>query len=235
MSPAADTAQVLVDLGHYRPGAEQVVVVGGGETVDGLAAQGAGDVDREMIAVDRGPLHRGQLRELSAEPVDLSGDLLLIDCGAGDLHAQTRRSPTPGWPAARQPRRRSTPAPTSEPSVISISGSVNDVDVVLDHGARVVVGQGSPQRLHPSCLRPQLGLQQAARGAVPGRKPGILTSRAMRLKAASTSVSNSASSNSMVSLTRWSVSVSTLLRTAASVPVQVPRHYGSTLPPGRPR
>ena len=43
-------------------------------------------------------------------------------------------------------------------------GRVDDVDVVLDDGPGVVVGQRRPQSLGPARLRSQLGLQQAARG-----------------------------------------------------------------------
>ena len=66
-------------------------------------------------------------------------------------------------------------------------GRGDDVDVVLGDGLRVVLGQRVLEGLGPGRLGAEPGLEEL-RGALPGRNPGMRTSRAMRLKAASTSL-----------------------------------------------
>ena len=80
--------EVLVELGDDRAGADLVEVVVGGEAVDGLAVLGAGDVDRDVVAVGRGALDLGELAVLAAQAVDLLVDLLVGRLGVGDLDAE---------------------------------------------------------------------------------------------------------------------------------------------------
>src|SRR5699024_1220332 len=55
------------------------------EALDGLTAQRGGDVDGDVIAVDRGPLHLLEGGRRPAETVDLAGDVVVADLWARDL------------------------------------------------------------------------------------------------------------------------------------------------------
>ena len=142
-----------------------------------------------------GRLDRGQLAEIATQPVDLGVDLLVGDLGARDLDPQTvvagqvqlgadlhhgverhRAGLLTGrdvdlrgrrW---RRRRARARPASSSR------------------------AGRRAGPRSCPVSLPSRAS--RIRRGALPGRKPGIRTSRAILRKAASTAFSNSCSSTS---------------------------------------
>ena len=77
-----EAAELLVELGHDRAGADLVGVVVGGEAVDRLAVLGARDVDRDEVARRGRAVDLDEFAVLAAEPVDLVGDVV-VGRGAG--------------------------------------------------------------------------------------------------------------------------------------------------------
>ena len=123
MSPALAPAEVLVDLGDDRAGADLVeVVVGRQARRLRLAVQRAGDVDEHRRRRPAGRSTSAKRGLHLAHAVDLVVDLLVGELGPGDLDPQAavaRRLTT--WAGPRR-RRRRRPGPRPAPAVMSISG-----------------------------------------------------------------------------------------------------------------
>ncbi len=81
-------AQLLVELVDDHRGADAVQEVGGGESFDRLAVDGAGDVDRRVRVVDEREVGVGEIGEAIAQRVDLLVDVLVGDRRERQLDAQ---------------------------------------------------------------------------------------------------------------------------------------------------
>ena len=208
--PDAPT-QVLVDLGGDGAGADRVAVVVGGEPGLRLAVERAGDVDGDRVAVltpgGRPPraCRRGRA------------------CGRSGRRAPLRRRPgrsrvTRQAAVARHLDRGAHLDDGVEGDVAGLlaAGDVDlgrgdHVDVVLDHGGRVVLGERVLQRLLPARRAGRGGPRAPCGAPCRAGSPGRRTSLAIFLNAASTAVSNSPASTSTDSLTLFPSRGSTVL------------------------
>ncbi|MEZ5243922.1 MAG: hypothetical protein R2707_02410 [Acidimicrobiales bacterium] len=155
--------EVLVDLGDHGTHPDLVVVVGGREPGDVFALVGAGDVDRDMVAVFGGPLDGNELGVLLTHPIDLLVDLLVARSGARDL------DPKSVVAGDLDGRTDLDDGIEGDGTRVLSCGDLDlrrrdDIDVVGDNGLGVVVGQRLAQRLLTADAMTELGLEQLARG-----------------------------------------------------------------------
>ena len=183
----------------------------------------AGDVDHDEVALVGGPLHGLELGVLGCAADRFAGlDLVLGD--AAEPRPSISRPCVSQAHDGIQPATRvilmstsTAPASSASRTVLQtggavVTGSGRSLGVVVDRP-----GPTSRAALRRLASRPSISLANHAldtlRGALPGRKPGMRTSLAMRLKAASIAESNSDSSTSTESLTLLSSRVSIVLLT----------------------
>jgi hypothetical protein len=152
-------AEVLVELGGDQPGADQVLVVVGGEPLDRLVVTGPVDVDLDVVALTGRAFHRHELAVLGPDPVHLGIDLVVghdrgrhLDPqpvvtgdhdGRSDLDGRGERQVT-GLLAGGDRQL----------------GWSDHVDVVGDGRLGVELGQGLAERLGPGVVGPELRLEQ---------------------------------------------------------------------------
>ena len=169
-------AQLVVELGDDHAGADAVQEVGGGEPLDRLAVDRAGDVDRRVRVVDERVFGVGEVGEPIAQARRPAG---------------RRRRRRPLRTAARRAARRSrggapcgrtsttasnSTSPSSWPAVISISGGAMTSTSCSRPRRRSTraASRAAPARAAMSVPR---RASSRCRGALPGRKPGTRTSR----------------------------------------------------------
>ena len=145
-----------------RSAADLVQVVVGLQPGDVLAVAAAVDRDRDVVAVDRGAVDRGQLAELLAQPVDLRVDLFVARLGPRDLDAKV--------PVATDGDHRAhlDDGVERHRTFVLARGDLDlrrgdHVDVVLAHRLRVVGGKRLSQRLFAADVLAELRLEHAAR------------------------------------------------------------------------
>ena len=153
--------ELLVDLGRDGARADGVAVVVGGEARLRVAVERAGDVDRDGVALLGGALDHLERAVEVAHAVDLRVEGLLVHAGtlerdaqravAGDLDGRPHLDHGVEGDVAR----------------LLAAGDVDlrrrdHVDVVLDDGRRVVLGQRVVQRLLPTRQRAEPGLEDLA-------------------------------------------------------------------------
>jgi hypothetical protein len=171
----ARTPEVLVELGDHAVRPELVEVVVGAEALDRLTVDRAGDVDRDVVAVLGGALHRHELARLGPQALDLRVDGGLVGVRARHLH------PQPAVAGHRDPGPDLDHCVEDDRSVRLPGGDVDlrrcdDVDVVLPHRLRVVLGQRLAQRLLACRLGPHPRLEDLP-GGLPraeARDPDLL-------------------------------------------------------------
>ena len=187
--------------GDDHAGADAVEEVGRGEPLDRLAVDRARDVDRRVRVVDERVLGVGEVGEALAQRVDLLVDVVVVDRLRTAARRAARRSR-----ASRTCGRTSTTAsnstsPSSSPAVISISGGAITSTSCSARPRRR--STRAARRAAPA--RAPMSVPKRAssnwRGALPGRKPGMRTSRASLRNAASIARSNSSAGTVTCSLT----------------------------------
>ncbi len=133
-------AKVIVELGHDRRAADLVEVVGRVEARKRLAVARPDDVDGHLIGVDRGAIDGLELGELVAHPLDLRIDLFVARSRPRDLDAQAAVAGDADLRSHlddRVERDRTLLAARRDVDL----GRRDDIDVVLAHRLRVVLGK----------------------------------------------------------------------------------------------
>ena len=142
--------------GTIAPGADLVDVVVGGEAGLGLAVQRAGDVDGDVVAVLDGAVDLDEGAVHLAQAVDLGVDLVLVDRGALDGDRQAAVAGHLDGGAHLDDGVEGDVARLLAAGDVDL-GRGDDVDVVLDHRLRVVLGERVLQRLLAADVRARGG------------------------------------------------------------------------------
>jgi len=152
--------EILVDFCNNGSAADLVVVIGGGQTRHGFVFMSAGNIDSDVVTIGGGTIDRGELCELAAHRVDLLVDFCIVGNWSGNLHTETVISGSVHLGTDLDHSVEHDRARLLARCDFDFGGS-DDIDVVLDDRAGVVVGEGLPEGLLTPNLVTELGLQNS--------------------------------------------------------------------------